>query len=362
MSILYKEYVQSIKPYVPGKPIDEVKRELGLDEVVKLASNENPLGLSEKVKDALSQNFDEFSRYPDGGTWCLREKLARYLNIENDEIVIGNGSNELIEFIARGFINEGDTVISSEYAFLVYPLLTKVCNGKYIEVPMKDFRYDLEAIARVVDEKTRVIFLANPNNPTGTYFTKSEFESFLDVIPSDVIVCLDEAYVDFVDKSDYPNGLDYFRRGNVIVLRTFSKAFGLAGFRIGYAVAHKDVITYFNKIRQPFNVNAPAQIAACAALDDKDYISRTIEVTNSGKKYLCDEFDRLGLTYLKSQTNFILVKVNMDSKKFFNECLKRGVVLRDMKAYKLDDYVRVTVGTMDENKKAITVIEKVLSA
>jgi histidinol-phosphate aminotransferase len=361
MSLKFKSYIDSIQPYVPGKPIDDVERELGISGIIKLASNENSLGLSAKVKDAIKKDLDSYYLYPDGYCWKLRMKLAQYINVDPDEIIFGNGSNELIEFIAKGFIERGDVVVSSQYAFLVYPLLTQVCDGKYIQVPATNYAYDLEAIARAITPNTKVVFLANPNNPTGTFFTKKDFDAFLKAIPRDVLVALDEAYVDFADDETFPNGIDYFRNHNVIVLRTFSKAFGLAGFRIGYGLAQKKIISYMNKIRQPFNVNSLAQSAALAALDDQEYLAQTKTMVREGRAYFYAALDELGLSYVKSATNFILVNVERSSKDVFNECLRKGVILRDMKAYTLDNFVRITIGLAEENKKTIQVLKDVLN-
>ncbi|MBU1863400.1 MAG: histidinol-phosphate transaminase [Candidatus Omnitrophica bacterium] len=360
MKKILKSYIESIQPYEPGKPIDEAKRELGLQEIIKLASNENPLGVSPLVKERIIENIDTFNRYPDGGCWRLKKKLSQQLGVDSDEIIFGNGSNEIIEFIAKGFIEPGDEVISSQYAFLVYPLLTKVCDGRYIEVAAKEYAYDLSAIAERITKKTKVVFLANPNNPTGTYFNNKDFDAFLAKVPDNVIVCLDEAYVDFVDATDYPDGLDYYQRGNVVVLRTFSKASGLAGFRIGYGLATKELICYFNKIRQPFNVNAVAQCAAEAVLDDSPFINKTKYIVRGGKRFLYKAFDVYGLEYIKSQTNFILVNIKKDSRDIFNKCLQRGVVVRDMKAYGFDTYIRITVGLPQENEKLVSILEELL--
>jgi histidinol-phosphate aminotransferase len=360
MSLKFKKYIDAIRPYVPGKPIEDVQRELGLSEVIKLASNENSLGLSAKAKEAIINELDSFYLYPDGYAWKLRKKLAAHIGVSPDEIIFGNGSNELIEFIAKGFIESGDTVVSSQYAFLCYPLLTQVSDGRYVQVPARGYAYDLDAIADAIDEKTRVVFLANPNNPTGTYFTKEEFDRFLKRVPEHVVIALDEAYVDFIDASDYPNGLSYFRDHNVIVLRTFSKAYGLAGFRIGFGIARDEIITYLNKIRQPFNVNALAQCAACAVLDDSAYMQSSQKLAREGKAYFYKELRRLGLEYVESATNFVLIDLKRDSKQFFEECLKKGVIVRDMKAYRLDTCVRVTIGLPEENKKTIEVMEAIL--
>ena len=360
MGVFKKKYIDEIKPYVPGKPIDEVKRELGLSNIIKLASNENASGVSSLVKKKIIENLDLINQYPDGASFRLRNRLAEYLNVDADEIILGNGSNEIIELIARGFIDHEDEVVSSQYTFLVYPILTKVCDGRYREVPAKDYAYDLKALADAITDKTKVVFLANPNNPTGTYFTKKEFDSFLKKVPARVLVVLDEAYVDFVDEPDYPNGRDYFRQKNIVVLRTFSKAFGIAGLRIGYALANKDLVTYFNKIRQPFNTNMLAQIAAEAVLDDTEYYQNTLAMVEQGKEFFYDEFDMLGLEYIKSQANFILVNIKVDSKDFFEQCLLKGIVVRDMKAYTLDNFVRITIGTREENARAISVIKELI--
>lgn len=357
----FKKCIDSITPYVPGKPIDEVKRELGLTDIIKVASNENVLGVSARVKDKLIEAINDVHVYPDGGCWRLREKLAAYLGVDSDEIVFGNGSNEIIEFIAKGFIDHGDEVISSQYAFLVYPLLTQVCDGVFKEVPTKNFEYDLAAIADAVTDKTRVIFLANPNNPTGTYFSRDSFEAFIERVPEHIVICLDEAYVDFVEADDYPNGVNYFRRGNIVVLRTFSKSFGIAGLRVGYGLASKEMITYFNKIRQPFNVNALAQCAAAAVLDDTEYLRASQECVRVGKRFFYCAFEQMELEYLPSQTNFVLVNVGVDSKVFFEECLRRGVILRDMKAYGLDTFVRITMSTEEENRRIISVMKEILN-
>ncbi len=356
----FKECIDSIKPYVPGKPIDEVKEELGLAEIIKLASNENPLGISPLAREAIKNNIDDLFLYPDGGCCVLRQKLAKRLTVSPDEIVIGNGSNEIIEFIARGFITPGSEVISSQYSFLVYPLLSQVCEGKYVEVSVTDYAYDLGGIADQITDKTSVIFLANPNNPTGTIFTKSDLESFLLKVPEDVIVCLDEAYFDFVENPDYPDGIEYIKKySNVIVLRTFSKAFGLAGLRVGYGVATKEIISYFNKIRQPFNVNQVAQLAAASVLDDDAYLEDSKNLVKQGKSFLYGEFEKLGVKYIQSETNFILVDVNRDSKVVFEECLAKGIIVRDMKAYKLDNFIRVTIGTEKQNRELIKVLNKI---
>jgi len=355
-----KKYIDTIHPYEIGKPIDEVKRELGLEEVFKLASNENSLGLSAKVKAAIVAALPTAHRYPDGAAWELRSVLAAHLHVPMEEIIIGNGSNEIIDFIARGYISEGDEVISSECAFLVYPLLTQVCGGTYVEVPMNNWRFDLDAIVNAITEKTKVIFIANPNNPTGTYVPKTELESFVARVPENVMICIDEAYYEYATAEDFLSGLVFRGKKNVVTFRTFSKAYGLAGLRVGYAVASPDVVTYLNKIRQPFNVNVLAQIAAIAILGDEEYVQASCEMNVNGKKLICSAFDDMGLTYIPSQTNFILVDVKVDAQSFFQNALKKGLVVRAMNAYKLNTYVRISIGTEDENLKAISVMRELI--
>lgn len=358
---IFKKNIEEIQPYEPGKPIEDVERELGIKNIIKLASNENPLGPPESVVNDLKNFLEKVHLYPDGGTWHLREKLSEKLGIEKEEILVGNGSNEIIEFIVEGFVNPGDEVLSSEKTFLVYPLVTQAIGGLYKTAPLtKDWKYDLKALAGLVSAKTKVIFVANPNNPTGTYVNKRELESFLDSVPNDVIVCLDEAYFDFAEAEDYPNGIDYIKRGNVIILRTFSKSYGLAGLRIGYGVADKEIIGYLKKISQPFNANAMAQRAATVALDDEEYLKKSKEIVSEGKKYLYGQLKRLGLEYIPSETNFILFNVGRSAQDVFGKLLKSGVIVRAMTAYELPEYIRVSVGLEEENKKFINELEKIL--
>jgi histidinol-phosphate aminotransferase len=347
----YKEYIQSIRPYEPGKPIKEVERELGLRHVVKLASNENPLGPSRKAMRAMRRAIREMHLYPEGTCFYLLKRISEELGVEENQILIGNGSNEIIELLARGFLSKGDQVISSETTFLVYPILSQACGAEYVSVPMKGFRYDLKGILNAVTEKTKIIFIANPNNPTGTYVTASEVEDFLASVPKDILVCFDEAYVDFVEAQDFPHMLFYIKSGrpNVVVLRTFSKSYGLAGLRVGYGLASPEMIGYLHKIRQPFNVNAMAQAAATAALEDRFFLWRTKRLVSRGRRYLSKWFKRLGLTWLPSQANFILFDTGQDADKVFEALLRQGIIVRSMKAYGLASWIRVTVGRRSQN-------------
>lgn len=358
----YKDYIREISPYEPGKPIEEVQRELGLKKVIKLASNENPLGTSKRVQKEIRNAASKLYLYPDGGAYHLRKKVAGHLGIGENQLIFGNGSNEIIELLVKGFVNPGDKVLSSELSFLVYPLVTKTLGGRFVAAPMRDYRYDLKALAGLVDEKTRLIFIANPNNPTGTYIRRDEMADFLDQIPPQVIVCLDEAYIDFVDAGDFPDGMFYVKldKPNVIVLRTFSKSYGLAGLRLGFGAACPELIQYLHKIRQPFNVNSLAQWAGAAALDDADYFRKTRALALEGRQFFYDKFKKLGLDYLPSQANFVLVNVGHDAEIIFRALLKRGVIVRSMKSYGLNQSIRVTVGLPRENRVFIRELAQLL--
>jgi histidinol-phosphate aminotransferase len=359
---LFKKHIQEIHPYEPGKPIKELEREMGLRNIVKLASNENPLGPSRKALRAVRRAISELNLYPEGSCHYLVKRLAAEFSISEKQIVIGNGSNEIIELLARGFLTEGDEVISSETSFLVYPILTQVCGARYVSVPMKNFRYDLPGILKAITEKTRIIFIANPNNPTGTYVSAGEVEDFIAKVPKNIVICFDEAYVDFVDAQDFPRMLFHAKteKPNVVVLRTFSKAYGLAGLRVGYAIAAPEMISYLHKIRQPFNVNSLAQTAATAAIDDRFFLWRTKYLVSSGRKYLYKKFRQLGLNYLPSQANFILVDTGRDANEVFQALLKQGMIVRSMKAYGLPTHIRVTVGRRGQNAQLCRLLKKYL--
>ncbi len=359
---IFKKHIHSVRAYEPGKPIKELQREMKLRNVIKLASNENPLGPSGKALRAMRRELRDVHLYPESKCHYLVTRLSKELGVEPRQIVIGNGSNELIELLGRGLISAGDQVISSEYTFLVYPILTQVCGGDFVTVPMKDFRFDLDGILAKITEKTKLIFIANPNNPTGTYVTASEIEAFLSKVPRHVIVCFDEAYVDFVEAQDFPKMLEYVKRDfpNVILMRTFSKAYGLAGMRIGYGVGHPELMEYLHKIRQPFNVNSVAQAGATAALDDRFFLWRTKYLVSVGRKFLYRRFGWLGLRYLPSQANFILVNTGYDADQVFRAFLEKGVIVRSMKAYGLNEWIRVTIGRRGQNAQFCRVLKDYL--
>ena len=357
---LARKNIQQISPYIAGKPIAETKRELGLKKVIKLASNENPLGTSPKAVKAIKRCLKELNRYPDSNSFYLKKRIAAGLKVIPSSIVVGNGSDELIDIIIKTFVEEGENVVTGDATFLEYDIISKVYAREVIKAPLKDFRFDLAGIREKINSKTKLVFIANPNNPTGTYVTKSELEKFLSGLPDNVIVVMDEAYDIFIDVDDYPKGADYIGKNNIIVLKTFSKAYGLAGLRVGFAVAAEKFAAFMEKARQPFNVNLLAQEAALAALDDKAFLNKTRKIVLKGKKYLYGAFDRMGLKYIPSVTNFILVDLKKDGVTVFKDLLKQGVIVRDMQQYGLKNFIRVTIGTAAENKKFIAALKKVL--
>ncbi len=356
-----RKNILAINPYKPGKPITEVARELGLKKIIKLASNESPLGPSPRAKEAIRAAIKDLSLYPEGSGRLLRQALARQYKVEPDNVILGNGSNEIIELVLRAFLNEGEEVITSQSSFLVYPLATQVCNGRLIETPMKYYTYDLEAIVAKITKQTKLILIANPNNPTGTMVDKKAVDRFMKKVPAHVVVAFDEAYGEFTDPKQFPQTLAYIREGRpVIMLRTFSKIYGLAGVRIGYGIASGEFTGLLHKVRQPFNVNSLAQVAAEAALSDEDYRHQMISLVNEGKNYLYKEFYKLGVFYVPSATNFVLANVG-DGNKVFEQLLRKGIIVREMSGYKLPEFIRVTVGKPSQNRKFIKALHEVLS-
>ena len=357
---LVRKHILKIDPYEAGKPIEEIKRQLGLKEVIKLASNENPLGPSPRAIDAIKKNLATLNRYPDSNGFYLKKKLAKCLNLEPSNIVLGNGSDELIDIIIKTFVEEDEQIITADFTFLEYKIISHVNGRTVITVPLKYFKYDLEAIKKKIDKKTKVIFISNPNNPTGTYVTKFEIEEFLSGLPENVLLVLDEAYDTFIDVDDFPRSLPFIRNNNVIVLKTFSKAYGLAGIRVGFAAARPEFASYMEIARQPFNVNSLAQVAAMAALDDKKFLKKTRSTILEGKKYLYAALAKLGIAFVPSVSNFILIDVGRDGVGVFKDMLKYGVIVREMKQYGLKNYIRVTIGIKKENERFIKVLKKVL--
>jgi len=362
MKKLTKQGIETLVPYPPGKPIEELEREMGITGSIKLASNENPLGPSPLAIKAMLENMKTLHRYPDGSGFYLKSKLSSKFGLPQAQIIIGNGSNELIELIIRTFLSSGEEVIQPFPTFLVYGKIVTGGGGKMVSIPLSDFEIDLEAMRAAITPKTKVIFINNPNNPTGSALSKDEMSSFLKSIPQDIIVVLDEAYIEFVSDSRVAQGLELLADYPlIIVLRTFSKLYGLAGLRIGYGFASEQIIDYMNRVRQPFNANALAQVAATAALDDTEFVSRTLEVVRDGLSYLQSQLNDLGLEYLPTQTNFFLIKVPGGAKKIYELMLKEGVIIRAMDSYGLDEYIRVNVGLPEENERFIQTLKKVLN-
>lgn len=352
--------VAALHPYEPGKPIEELQRELGIEEPVKLASNENPLGPSPKALAALRTVLDEINRYPDGASWALTQKVAARHQLGADHIFIASGSVEVLNLLAFLLLRPGLNAVFSEHAFAIYALATAAAGGRPRTVPMREnYSFDLERIAGAVDADTRIVFLDNPNNPTGTIFRRKEWERFLQRVPERVVIVADEAYFDFVRDPDYPDSLDYHDGQRLIVtLRTFSKIFGLAGLRVGYAVARPDLIRMLHNVRQPFNITMPAQVAALAGMDDAEHVRNTLRMNAQGMAQLEREFKRLGVDYVPSHANFILAEVG-DGRAVYEQLLKLGVIVRPLGGYGLPRHVRISIGLPRENQRLVAALEKV---
>ena len=354
--------VRNLVTYKPGAPIEEVKRQFKLSSVIKLASNENALGPSPKALAALRKAAADLHRYPDSTCRELRERLAKMLRVGPDSLVFGNGSGELIVLALRAFVDPGDEVVVASPTFLIYEQQARACGAAVTVVPLKDFRYDLPAMRAATSPHTKLVFIANPDNPTGTYVTKRELDAFLRGLGSGTIVFLDEAYYEFVDAPDYPQTLSYAKDRPVIVTRTFSKAYGLAGIRVGYGIAQPPLAAAMNAVREPFNVNSLAQAAAVAALGDAAFLARTRRLIQDGRRYLTKEFDRLKLRYVPSAANFILIQLGPRAAEVATALLARGVIVREMSGWKLSGCIRVTIGAMAENKRFIQGLKKCLAA
>lgn len=360
-------YVYEITPYVPGKPIKELERQYGIKGSIKLASNENPLGPSKKAIDALKKYLQEdceIHRYPEGSGYYLKDALVKKIScykdvaeniITSDNIILGNGSNELIDIAVRTYMDNEDEAIMAIPSFVVYSMAVRSVGGKAVEVPLKSYRHDLDQMADLITEKTKMVFIANPNNPTGTINRKDEFEKFMDRVPTNVLVVVDEAYREYVSDTDYPDTLKYLNsKKNILILRTFSKIYGLAGLRIGYGLSSAEIITEMNKIREPFNTNTLAQLAALHALEDDEHVKRSIELNDEGKIFLYKELEKLGLKYVPTEANFIYIILDQDSKSLYEALLKKGVIIRPVGQRE----IRVTIGLPEENKRFIDAIKR----
>jgi len=349
-------------PYVPGKPVDELQRELGIAEVIKLASNENPLGTGAKVAAAIQATLPELTRYPDGSGFTLKAELSAKLNVAPEQITLGNGSSEILELVMRTFVMPELEVVFSQHAFALYPILTQAVGAKAKVVPAKNYGHDLAAMRAQVGPKTRVVFIANPNNPTGTLLDKNELESFIADLPADVLCVLDEAYYEFVDPAVRTESLAWPNRyPNLIIARTFSKAYGLAGLRIGYGISSPDIADLLNRVRQPFNCSMLALAAAEAALGDADYLNQTVALNNAGMVQLTNAFKELDLPWIPSSGNFVSVDVKQPALPIYEALLRQGVIVRPVANYEMPNHLRVSIGTERENAIFIKALREVLS-
>jgi len=360
-------HVKALTPYVPGKPIEDLARELGLTDIVKLASNENPLGASPKGRAAMHSAMESLSLYPDGSAYRLRAAIASKFGLQPDMITVGNGSNDVLELVARAFLAQGREAVFSQHAFAVYPIVTQATGATASVAPAlaadssMPYGNDLQALLEQITDRTAVVFLANPNNPTGTWVNQTDLLAFLDKVPPTVLVVLDEAYTEYVERPDFPNGLTLLARyPNLVVTRTFSKIYGLAGLRVGYGVSSPEIADILNRVRQPFNVNSLALAAAEAALDDEDFVRRSREVNTAGLAQLAQAFAKRGMPTIPSVANFITVDVGSKALQVYENLLKKGVIVRPVANYSLPNHLRITIGTESENHRLLEAIDQVM--
>lgn len=350
------EYIRSIQPYIPGKPVEELERELGIAKSIKLASNENPLGPSPSALKAIENAFSDINRYPDGSGYYLTRALSAKLGVNTDEIILGNGSNELIDIACRTFMKAGDEAVMASPSFVVYSMAVQSVGGISVQIPLKNYTHDLSSMADAVTSTTKMVFIANPNNPTGTMNSKEEFDQFMYKIPDNVLVVVDEAYFEYVSDGSYADSMKYLSSDRyILILRTFSKIYGLAGLRIGYGMANSTIISDMNRIREPFNTNSVAQKAALAALADDDHVMRSRQINEDGKKYLYHELKSIGVAYIPTETNFIYIPVE-GARDIYEGLLKKGIIIRPMGP----NAIRVTIGLPEENKAFISTFKAVL--
>ncbi|MGR9051416.1 MAG: histidinol-phosphate transaminase [Gammaproteobacteria bacterium] len=361
---IYQLAVQGVRKlvaYQPGKPIDELERELGLTDIVKLASNENPLGPSPVALHAIVDALPELARYPDGNGYNLKRALAEKHNVDIRQITLGNGSNEILELVARTFLTPDDEALFSQYAFAVYPIVTQAVGAKACVVPASNYGHDLQAMRQSVTDKTRVVFIANPNNPTGTLLPSDDLERFIGDLPKSCICVLDEAYYEFIDSHKRSNALNWLNLfPNLLVTRTFSKAYGLAGLRIGYAFSSREMADLLNRVRQPFNINSLALAAAEAALSDDNHLQRSVSVNQEGMKQLTEGFERMNLNWIPSSGNFVTVHLKRSGEEIYQSLLKKGVIVRPIGVYQMPEHLRISIGNRTENQKCLNALSEVL--
>lgn len=353
--------IKGLHPYQPGKPVDELERELGIRDIVKLASNENPLGPSQIALDAIQHAAKDLARYPDGNGFVLKQALCRHLGVQSNALTLGNGSNDVLDLIVRAYADTESEVIYSQYAFAVYALSTQAVNANAVVVPARDWGHDLDAMLQAITDRTSLIFIANPNNPTGTWLTKAEIHSFLLNVPKHVLVVLDEAYCEYIDEPEYPDGIALMAEfPNLIVTRTFSKAWGLASLRVGYSVSHPDVANILNRVRQPFNVNSFALAAAAAVLNDTDYLAKGKQINKDGLSQVSAGLTSLGLSFIPSVGNFISFDTGRDEMQVYNDLLHKGVIVRPVGNYGMSQHLRVSIGLPEENQRFLDALAQVL--
>ncbi|HSI24118.1 MAG TPA: histidinol-phosphate transaminase [Methylotenera sp.] len=362
MNINAPDYIRAIAPYQGGKPISELAREMGLveAEIVKLASNENPLGISPKAQMAIEDAIADIARYPDGNSFALRDAVSKKFNVKPNQIVFGNGSNDILELAARAFLHAGCEAIYSQHAFAVYPLVTQAVGATGVVVPAKNYAHDLDGFLKAVTSNTKLIFIANPNNPTGTLLEKNTLKAFINAVPKHVLVVLDEAYDEYLSADDKSEAISWLAEfDNLIISRTFSKAYGLAGLRIGFGLMHAEVADMLNRVRQPFNVNSIAQMAAVASLADDDFVARSYALNRAGMAQLTQGFQKLGLEYIPSQANFVSFAVK-DAANVNQKLLQNGVIVRPIANYDMPGYLRVSIGLFSENSRFLEVLEQIV--
>ncbi len=360
---LVPEHILQITPYQPGKPIEELQRELGLRDCIKLASNENPLGASPKAVEAMQAAVLKANLYPDGGNYYLKEALAQKYNLSASQIFVGNGSDEVIELLMRVILTPSDEVVISQYSFIVYKLAAQGIGCQAVFIPPRaDYRHDLDAMADAITNKTKMIFVDNPNNPTGSMVNREEFDAFMQRVPERVLVISDEAYDEYVEADDFPDSLHYLRAGRrIAVLKTFSKIYGLAGLRVGYGLMPAAIVDAENRIRPPFNVNAIAQAAGVAALTDTEHIQKSRETNSQGKTYLYKAFEDMGVSYVRTQGNFILIDLQRDAAPINQNLLQQGVIVRPIRGYGLPNHLRITIGTAAQNTRLVEALKTALA-
>lgn len=348
------DYVLRVSPYVPGKPVKELERELGIRDSVKLASNENPLGPSPLALKAINRESAGLNRYPDGGGFYLRQRLSGLLGVPMESVMLGAGSNELIDIAVRTFLSPGDEAVMATPSFVVYAMSARLQGATPVEVPLRDFRHDLDAMARAVTPRTKIIFIANPNNPTGTINTRREMDALIETLPEDVLVVVDEAYIEYVESPEYPDTMECLSKGkNILILRTFSKVYALAGLRIGYGISRPEILEQMNRVRPPFNTGSLSQAAALGSLDDQAHVARSRKLNAEGKAFVSGELARMGLRFVPTEANFIYIEVE-DARGLFEALLREGVIIRPMGK----SSVRVTIGLPPENERFIAALKK----